>query len=92
MKCIECNFKKEAESRPSRSVPGHAFEVAAAEFHYITRRLVAIIILLVVLLVGSNVAWIIYESQMEQVTEYTVEAEQEAEGGNNYAVNGDFNG
>lgn len=78
--------------KEKQAVPGHAFEVAAAEFHFVIRRLIAVIITLVILLVGSNIAWIVYESQMEQVTEYTVEAEQEAESGNNYAVNGDFNG
>lgn len=29
----------------------------------INRRLIAIVVLLIVLLVGSNVAWLIYESQ-----------------------------
>ena len=34
----------------------------------INRRLIAIVVLLIVLLVGSNVAWLIYESQFETYT------------------------
>lgn len=83
--------------KDKQSVPGHAFEVAAAEFHFVIRRLIAVIITLVILLVGSNIAWIVYESQFEEVVEtvtedYSIEASQEAENGNNYAVNGDING
>lgn len=82
--------------KEKQAVPGHAFEVAAAEFHFVIRRLIAVIITLVILLVGSNIAWIVYESQFETTettkTEYYVEADQEAESGNNYAVNGDING
>jgi hypothetical protein len=52
-------------------------------------KLIAVILVLVVLLVGSNVAWLIYESQFE-VIEETVseiyEVEQNADGGNNNSV------
>lgn len=53
--------------------------------HY--KGLLAVIILLVVLLVGSNIAWLIYESQFETVEESYV-VEQDNEGGyNNYIGN-----
>lgn len=90
--CNECKYKRDSAKRPE-AVPGHVFEVTTAAFQLTIKRLIAVIIILVVLLVGSNIAWVIYESQFETVTvENSVEAEQEAEGGDNYAVNGDFHG
>ena len=54
------------------------------------KRLWVVIIILIIALIGSNVAWIYYESQFETViTE--IEAEQEtADGGNNYISGGDI--
>ena len=54
------------------------------------KRLWIVIILLIVLLVGTNVAWLVYESSFEDVvtTEQTVT--QETEGGNNNFVGGDY--
>jgi preprotein translocase subunit SecY len=48
------------------------------------KRLVWVIVLLIVLLVGSNVGWLIYESQFETVetNETIVEATQDGEGVN----------
>ena len=56
------------------------------------KRLWIIIILLIVLLVATNGLWIYYESQWQVVETTTVEAEQESEAGNNYAVVGDIYG
>lgn len=51
------------------------------------KRLWIIIIILVISLVGSNIAWVIYESNFETiVTE--IEAEQETEGGGNNYISG----
>ena len=57
------------------------------------KRLWVIIILLVVLLFGTNAAWIYYESQfsMEEVTSTEIEQDTDG-GGNNYVIGGDFNG
>lgn len=54
------------------------------------KRLVWLIALLVVLLVGSNVGWLIYESQFEVVEETTetYDVTQESEGTNNSVING----
>jgi hypothetical protein len=48
------------------------------------KRFVAIIVLLIILLVGSNVGWLIYESQFETVetNETIIEAEQDGSGTN----------
>lgn len=50
------------------------------------KRFVAIIVLLIILLVGSNVGWMIYESQYEVVEETTITQENE-DGYNNYIGN-----
>jgi hypothetical protein len=50
----------------------------------IIKSLIAVIVILIVLLVGSNVGWMIYESQFETVetTETIIEAEQDGSGTN----------
>lgn len=54
------------------------------------KRLWIIILVLIVALIGSNLGWIIYESQFYDEISY--EAEQETEDGSNYFVGGNFNG
>lgn len=49
------------------SVPYVVHESSMARAERQAKRLIAIIILLIVLLVGSNVGWLIYESQFETV-------------------------
>jgi hypothetical protein len=60
------------------------------------KRFVAIIVLLIVLLVGSNVGWMIYESQFEVVEKTTEmifeDIVQESADGNNNIVGGDMIG
>ena len=52
------------------------------------KRFVAIIVLLIILLVGSNIAWLVYENSFEEVTEsYTIEQDAESEN-NNSIING----
>ena len=67
-------------------------DIISALARQTVNRLVAVIILLIVLLFGSNLAWIIYESKWEVVETTTIEAEQETRSGNNFAVTGDFYG
>lgn len=65
--------------------------LAALAKHTITR-LWVVIILLIILLFGSNAAWIYYESKFETI-EVSQEVEQDANGfGNNMFVGGDYNG
>ena len=50
-------------------------------------------LVLIVLLVGSNIGWLVYESQYEDITEtITQEVEQDADNGENYFVGGDMVG
>lgn len=72
-----CNHCK-TENQPI-SVPYVVHESAMARAERQAKRLVAIIILLIVLLVGSNVGWLVYESSFETVetNETIIEAEQD---------------
>ncbi|MEE0968168.1 MAG: hypothetical protein U0M06_02190 [Clostridia bacterium] len=58
----------------------------------IIKWLVGVIVALIVLLVGSNIAWIVYESQFETVETWEQEVIQDAENGENNFVGGDYYG
>ena len=78
-KCNHCG----TNNTPA-SVPFAVYESVMAQI----RRLVWVIVLLIVLLVGSNVGWLIYETQFEVVEETTTTIKQDnAEGYNNYIGN-----
>ena len=53
-----------------------------------------ICLVLIVLLVGSNIGWLVYESQFEDVTTHEIiqEVEQEADNGENHFIGGDLIG
>lgn len=77
-----------------QTVPYIVHEADMARQERTIKRLWILLILTIVLLVGSNAAWIWYESQFETVesTVTEIEADQETENGNNYVVGGDMNG
>lgn len=78
-KCNNCGTDK-----APASVPFAVYESAMAQI----KSLIWVIVLLVLLLVGSNVGWLIYESQFEVVEETTTTITQEnADGYNNYIGN-----
>ena len=79
--CESCKSK----NPQSKDVPYivHEAELARAERSF--KRLWAAIILLIVLLFGSNAGWLYYESQFEE-TATTIEAEAD-DGGNAVANN-----
>ena len=66
-----------------------ALEFAVEKMAQAQKRLFIIIILLIIALVGSNIAWVIYESQYENIVQ-TVE--QEADNGENRFIGGDYYG
>lgn len=68
------------------SVPFAVYESAMAQI----KSLIWVIVLLVLLLVGSNVGWLIYESQFEVVEETTETYEiiQDGADTNNSVING----
>ena len=53
----------------------------------IIKSLIAVIVILVVLLVGSNVGWLIYNSQFEVAEESTTITQDNESGYNNYIGN-----
>lgn len=80
--CSNCNNEKTTPE----AVPYIVHESAMARAERGAKRLWIVIILLIVLLVGTNGAWLWYESQFETVE--TVEVTQEnADGYNNYIGN-----
>jgi len=73
-----------------KDVPYIVYESMATRLERTIERMCLIIALLIVLLVGSNIAWVYYENQFEDIST-TIEAEQDAtDGGSNYVVNGDY--
>ena len=80
--CNKCGTDK----IPS-TVPYAVFESAMTRADFHAKRLVWVIVLLIVLLVGSNVGWLVYERSFDDMTEtYTVE--QDGAEANNSVING----
>lgn len=73
------------------SVPYVVHESSMARAERQAKRLIAIIILLIVLLVGSNIGWLVYENSFEDYV-ITLEVEQDAENGENHFIGGDYIG
>ena len=89
-KCNNCG----TNSTPA-SVPYVVHESAMARAERHTKALIWVIVLLIVLLVGSNGAWIWYESTMETAEETITTIEdvvQESAEGSNNIVGGDMIG
>lgn len=82
----DCNSCK---SKQPDSVPYIVHESAMARAERVAKRLWIVIILLIVLLVGSNCAWMWYNSQFETIYQEVI---QEAETGTNNFVGGDIIG
>lgn len=81
----DCNACKE-KHKAAEPVPYIVHESDMARQERTIKRLWIALILLIVLFVGSNVAWIIYENQFEDIA-VTQEVEQETENsGNNNNV------
>ena len=77
--------------RAPTNVPYVVHESAMARAERQAKRLVAVIILLIVLLVGSNIGWMVYENSFEDYV-ITQEVEQEADNGENHFIGGDYIG
>lgn len=59
------------------NIPYIAHEGAMSRLERSNRRLWIVILVLIVMLVGSNIAWLIYEAQYE---DFSITAEQDGEG------------
>lgn len=85
--CKSCKVKEQ----PSETVPYIVHEGTMARAEITIKRLWITILLLIVLLVGTNVGWIWYESQFEDCVT-AQEVTQDAENGNNSFIGGDCYG
>ena len=86
--CDSCISKGTADLKDMPPVPFSAYETASAISERNNKRLWIVILVLIVALIASNLAWIIYEAQFETVETTTEEydIEQDAEGGNNNSI------
>ena len=90
---MSCNCQEVAEKgkkavENSLKIPFAAHESAMARAKRHTKSLIWVIVLLIVLLVGTNAGWLIYNSQFEVVEETTTAITQDnADGYNNYIGN-----
>lgn len=82
--CKSCKGNRE-------QIPYIVHEGAMSRMERVNKRLIAIIVLLIVLLVSSNIAWMVYESKFEMCN-VEQDVDQENEQGNNIFVGGDLNG
>lgn len=80
---MDCNNCKEKRAEP---VPFVVFESTKATMERTIRRLWILVLVLVIMLVGTNAAWIYYESQWE-VVETTSITQENDNGYNNYIGN-----
>ena len=74
------------------NVPFIAHEAAMARAERANKRLFIVIIILIVSLIASNLAWTIYESQFETIVTTEIEQDTGDGYGNNYIVGGDYHG
>lgn len=73
------------------NVPYIVHEADMSRMERTNKRLWIVVIALIGVLLGTNGAWLWYESQFENPVT-TIEAEQNSHSGNNYAVGGDMVG
>ena len=76
-----CENCKSKSCKEPESVPYIVHEASMARMERQAKRLWIAVLLLIVLLVGTNVAWIWHESQFSDI-ETTIEAEQDGSGVN----------
>lgn len=78
-----------------KNVPAITFEYEMARMERIIKRLIVLAVVELLLLFGSNLAWLIYENQFtdEVTTTIRQDVTQSTEGGgDNNFVGGDYNG
>ena len=82
MDCETCKDKRRVIAQTPKDVPYIVHEVAVARLERVIKRLWVLVLALIILLCASNAAWILYESQFEEIR-----IEQDNESGYN-----NFNG
>ena len=85
MDCETCKEKRKVIAQTHKDVPYIAHESAVARLERIIKRLWVLALVLIVLLVASNAAWIWWESQYQTIE--TTITQENADGYNNYIGN-----
>lgn len=86
-KCTQCKTTQTQNTETMKDIPLVSAECEATRQHKIIKLVVFGWIMTILLLFGSNLAWIVYESQFENVVEtYNVDLEQDTENGNNNCI------
>lgn len=85
--CNNCGSEKKPQS-----VPYIVHESDMSRLERQLKRLWIVILVLIFMLVGSNCAWLWYESQFEHIEETHQEVIQEADNGENHFIGGDVIG
>lgn len=80
MSCDNCQYKK---TSTTSSIPYIVYEAAVARYERTVKQFWVIVILLIILLVGSNIAWLWYDAQFEDVKI----VQENADGYNNFIGN-----
>ena len=75
-----------------KNVPYFFYEGDMSRLERQLKRLWIVVLVLIFMLVGSNCAWLWYESQLETVEETYQEVIQEADNGENHFIGGDVIG
>ena len=75
----------------NEQIPYIAYERSLVRSDRTNKRLWILCIVLAVMLVLTNVGWIVYESQFEVIEKIYAEIEQQADGdSNNYIIGGNY--
>ena len=83
---MDCKTCKEIRKQAEATISRYAFESTMVSFENTIKRLWIVIIILILLLAGTNAAWIYYESQFIDES-WTYEAT--ADNGSNAIANGE---
>ena len=85
MDCETCKEKRKVIAQTTKDVPYIAHESAVARLERVIKRLWVLVLLLIILFVASNGAWILWESQYQTIE--TTITQENADGYNNYIGN-----
>ena len=67
MDCETCKEKRKVISQTPKDVPYIVHEVAVARLERVIKRMWVLVLSLIILLVASNGAWILWESQYQTI-------------------------
>lgn len=75
-----------------KNIPAYALDIINANHNSTLNKLWVLVFVLVILLVGTNAGWLVYESRYEDVVTATQTVTQDSGNGGNNTFTGDFYG